>query len=265
MKFYSGFGDYSNSHEDVFLEKQKPYYLSHEEKPDSIVVCVHGYTASPYESRPVAEEIFRRGFDAVGPVVPAHTLADSKRAKKEMGRVKKEIWINAIEKEVALARKKYEHVYIYGQSMGGALSLIMAEKGLVEACAVTAPAIKLYWFSGLLWPLGWMNINVQDNSAEDRDYYNVSYDFTNIRSLFELLKLSRVARKNLSNITCPVFHCHSKKDDVITPKVAQMVEENVSGPVEVQWFNRSGHTMPLDVQGVEVSKAIGDFFLSLKD
>ncbi len=260
-EFYSGFEYGNKDGKSGILEKGGPFLFQHEQAPDTIVVCVHGYTATPYESKPVGEKVFELGMDAVGPLMVAHGIKNRKKAIESMNQVRWSDWVQCLQQEIAQARKHYDNVYIYGQSMGGALSLIMAEEGLVDAVALTAPAIKLPPYAMMLWVLGWIPITVPDNSAEKREFFNVSYDFNNLRSLLELFRMGRFARKNLHKITVPVLECHSEQDEIITPKVAKMIEKNVSGPVEVRWFNDSLHTMPLHVRGEEVSETIADFFV----
>ncbi len=263
LEFYSGFEYGENPPEDVFLEKGEPFYLKHDNKPETVIICLHGYTASPYEAKPIGEKCYELGFDAVGPVVPAHAIKDREKAMNLMNKVSRNDWIKAIELEVEEARKRYKNVFIYGQSMGGVISIIMAEKGLVDALALTAPAIKLPKYSMALWLLGWLKVNAKDNSAKNRQFFNVSYDFHNVHTMKELFLMGRYARANLEKISCPVLECHSEMDEIITPKVAHMMKTRVAGPIEIQWYNDSLHTMPLHIRGEDVSSNIAKFFANL--
>ena len=50
-------------------------------------------------------------------------------------------FLEGLRNDIKIARKKYEKVFLFGQSMGGALALILAGEGLVDAVATTAPGI----------------------------------------------------------------------------------------------------------------------------
>ena len=231
---------------------------------DTIVICLHGWTASPYEALPIARSVHEKGFAASVPCLPGHGIQSSTLAKKILPTIKYTDWITAVREEIEIARQSYKKVYIYGQSMGGALSLIMAEEHLVDACALTAPAIDLGWKSNFLVRVfGWTNIFEEKN--EKLPFYNESYPFRSVRSAQELRKLANLAKNKLSHVQCPVLECHSELDDTILPKVAHLIAQKVSGPVEIQWYNRSGHTMPLDVEGTTIIGEITHFFEKVRD
>ncbi|MCF2141552.1 MAG: alpha/beta fold hydrolase [Candidatus Lokiarchaeota archaeon] len=249
--------------ESVLLPYSKPL-LFPESTRNTLVICLHGWRASPYEAIPIAKAVQSKGFAASVPLLPGHGIKDLNFAKKIFSEVKYTDWIRAVKFEIEMARKSYDHVFIYGQSMGGALAMLMAEEQLVEACAVTAPAIKLVWQSRLfIRLLG--GFNIFDKDEEETSFFNEGYSFRSIRSARELRRLGDVVRKNLSQIQCPLLECHSELDDTILPSVAHLIERNVSGPVQIRWFNRSGHTMPLDVEKNAILEAIQSFFVEVNE
>lgn len=229
---------------------------------DAIVICLHGWTASPYEAIPIARSVNQVGFAAAVPCLPGHGIQSLSLARKIFPTIKYSDWLKAVRTEIQIARARYTKVYLYGQSMGGAISLVMAEENLVDAVAVTAPAIDLGRQSNLLTRLlGWTNLSQEKN--EHTAYFNESYPFRSVRSAQELRRLADLAKKNLSKIHCPVLECHSEQDDTILPHVAEIIRKSVSGDVEVHWFNQSGHTMPLDVEAPAVLETITKFFIKI--
>ncbi|MHA1721437.1 MAG: alpha/beta hydrolase [Promethearchaeota archaeon] len=231
-----------------------------ENKEKTIVICLHGWTASPYEAKPIGDAVFQSGLDAAGPLLPGHGFKDVKRAKKELSKIKYTDWINAVKHEIIQARKNYKRVFIYGQSMGGALALYAATENLVDACAVTAPAIKLPSYVNIIGPVfGFLNMFRKKKS--ENSFFNEEYPFESFKSANELRKLAKTVQKNLKKITCPVLICHSQKDSAIDPVVPDIIKENVKGTVEIAWFNNSDHSMTLDVQGKEIAKKISEFFI----
>lgn len=243
------------------FEGSNPFCFKSEKQSNSIVICIHGFGASPYEVRPVAQKIFENGIDAVGPLLPGHGIESKKDAKKAMNKSTLEDWLTTVRVVIEKARDHYENVYMYGQSMGGAINLLMASKGLIDACALTAPGLKLPRGAGIFHLLGRINFNVPH--IERGDYYNETYLFRNSRAIRHLLRLTIQTQKNLSKITCPVLVCHSHNDKTINPKVVTMIQNKVKGPVQVRWFDKSGHTLPLDKQKEEVAEEIAQFFLQL--
>ena len=262
MIYYSGFTPTSSIPSNILFPNAVPFWLKHntEESKKVIVICVHGHGATTYESRPIAEQIFNKGIDVVGMILPAHGIKDMKQAQKAMGKVKMHDWLNSIRDEIKKAREFYDHVFIYGQSMGGAISLVMAAENRVEACAVTSSAIILPKIAGIITFLfGWLNINVSVD-IENEEIFNEVYAFRNMKDTKQLVKLAKYTRKNLSKIRCPTLICHSHNDQLINPSVPLLIQNEVKDPVKINWYDESGHCMPLDVSGMQIGSDIADFF-----
>jgi pimeloyl-ACP methyl ester carboxylesterase len=50
------------------------------------------------------------------------------------------------------------------------------------------------------------------------------------------------------------------RDRTASPSGAKRLARELAGPVTVQMFPRSGHVLPLDVEGPAVSSAVVSFF-----
>jgi carboxylesterase len=245
------------------MDFARPFWLK-TEKSSAIVICLHGFGATTYESRPIGDALYQNGIDAAGFLFPAHGYKDNAMAKKAMANVKYSDWLQATREEIAQARKYYKQVFIYGQSMGGIIALIMAREGLVDAVAVTAPALKLPKGVGLgMHLLGWLNVNTKITA--NPPFFNECYDFTNLRSVKQLYLLAMEGRKNLEKITCRVFHAHSHNDDIIDPIVATWLYKSIGKNYRVEWYDQSGHTMPLDKETEHIKKDISQYFRNIID
>jgi len=265
MIYYSGFSPKEFIPNNLLFPNADPFWLKHhsDDSKKAVVICVHGHGATTYESLPIAKQIFNKGIDVVGMILPAHGIKDIKHAQKAMGKVIMHDWLNAIRTEIKKAREIYDHVFIYGQSMGGAISLVMASENLVEACAVTSPAIILPKIAGIItFLLGWLNINVSVN-LENEEIFNEVYAFRNMKDSKQLVKLAKYTRKNLFKIRCPTLVCHSHNDQIIDPSVPKLIQNTAKSIVEIKWYDKSSHCMPLDVSGKQIGSDIGDFFKKL--
>lgn len=259
MEFFSAFGNENELPTDLLLPHSRPVWLKGKTKK-AIVICLHGFIATVYEARPIAEALFLAGIDAACPLFPAHGLKDEKAAEKAMSEVKYEQWLECIRQEIAFARKQYEKVFIYGQSMGGIVALRMAEEGLVDACATTAPAIKLPTGVGFgVKILGWANLNV--HLTFNPKFFNEAYTFNNLRAVKQLQQMALLVRKDLQKIKCPLLSCHSPDDEAVSPKhVPKWLQAQIPHAL-IKWFS-GGHTMPLDVDAEKIKATIIEFFQS---
>ncbi len=259
----SAFDDKIGITNETLLQYSNSFWLknvSSKNKEKSIVICLHGWTATTYESKPIGDAIYQSGLDSAGPLLPGHGYKEEHVAKRKLSEIKFTDWISAVRHEIAEARKKYQRVFIYGQSMGGALALFAASEGIVDGCAVTAPAIKLPSYVNIIGPIfGFMNIFRKKKT--NPNFFNEEYSFESFKSANELRKLAKIVQNNLSKIKCPLLVCHSKNDSAIDPVVPEIIKENANGTVEISWFNDSEHSMTLDIQGKEIAKKITTFFL----
>jgi len=76
----------------------------------------------------------------------------------------------------------------------------------------------------------------------------------------ELYRYAGRIREQLSFVHCPALIIHSKKDQVIDAKAAIEIHEGIASKKKrLQWFERSGHEMLLDMEAEAVTRAIADF------
>lgn len=262
--YFSAFEPVPQKYKERFWEQGLPFYFKHnkENTTDTIIICLHGFTATPYEAAPIGRACFNLGMDAAGLLLKGHGFSNPIDQKKELIKMKKDNMLEAVRQEIKKARMRYKKVFIYGQSMGGAIAIGITGEGLVDACAVTAPALKLQrWAGTLSLLLHNFNIFIKRKPTEaEKHFFNLGYSFVNSKAGWEVQKLAYYGRKMLKNINCPVLEVHSHNDSSIDPIVASWVKNKVKGPVEIAWFDESDHTMPLDVKGKEVSETIAKFF-----
>jgi carboxylesterase len=256
--YYSAFEQVPTDFQELLFNKAVPYYRFHQPKSDAIALCLHGFTAVPYEVRFIADAIFEKGIDVAAPLLPFHGYKNITDQKNYFPRMKKEIMFDAVKLEIAKARQNYKNVFMYGQSMGGSITLCMAGMGLVDAISATSPAIRVRPFVRILaWLFSPFNINIKKGL---REFDSPGYDFNNARALVELLKIASFARDNLENIAIPTFICHSHNDKTINgPITVGWMQQKIKN-FKVEWFDESEHNIPLDVQKDQAASQIAEFF-----
>ncbi len=65
-------------------------------------------------------------------------------------------------------------------------------------------------------------------------------------SLFQLQRLSRNVRKNLSNITAPCLLLHAYDDDIAHRRNSELIYAKVKGPKTLIWLYNSYHMITID-------------------
>ena len=260
--YFSGFGPLPAEIESRLMVEARPQYsATSSPRNDAVVICVHGFTGVPYEVAPSVRALADLGIPAVAPLLPGHGYKHRDEQVQAFAKITKEGMLAAARQEIARAREQYTQVGMFGFSMGGAISLIMAAEGLLDACAVAAPALRLPTKAEVLIPLlGWANFALSAPHTEP--FYLPGYEFHHSRALQALWQLSRQARHRLSDIQCPVLGIHSHNDLTVPPVVLALMEQHIPGQIKTAWFDESGHVMLLDKSGLAVASSVAEFFRS---
>lgn len=257
--YFSGFDPLPPDIESQLIPDAKPQYFNAKQNVDALVICLHGFTGNPYEVSPAMSSLSDMGLPAVAPLLPGHGYRERHKQEQEFSKITLNGMLSAARQEIAKARERYSRVGMFGLSMGGAISLTMAAEGLLDACAVAAPALRLPLKAEILIPLlSWASFTLQAPLQEP--FYLPVYEFHHSKALRTLSQISGYARRKLSKIQCPVLAVHSHKDLMVPPIVLGIMQKNIPIEIETAWFDESGHSMLLDVSGPKVASTIAGFF-----
>jgi carboxylesterase len=227
---------------------------------ERIVVCIHGFTGTAYEAAPIAEACAQAGLDAVTILLPGHGYVDPETQRHQFARITAQGLLNAARLTLQRARDQYQQVGVFGISMGGAIALQMAAEQRVDACAVAAAALRLSAKAEILIPLlSWAKFYLP--SELQHDFYLPAYDFYHSRSLRALWQVSRQARANLSEITCPVYAAHSHYDTTIPPVVMEQMQREISSLKEAVWLDQSNHVLTRDKDSETIKQQVAEFMV----
>lgn len=260
IEYSSGFSTLSPELETLLMPEAKPLLLNPKSASDAAIVCLHGYSGTPYEVQPVAQAIAECGMTAIVPLLPKHGYRELQEQEQQFALITKSGLLGAARQEIDRARHQYRYVGAFGFSMGGAIALSMAAEGRLDACVVTAPALDLPRQANILIPLlSWASFTLE--APLEEPFHVPKYEFHHSRALRTLWQIARHARQNLQHIQCPVLGMHSHADPVIPPVVLGLMQTKIPRAIETVWFDDSGHSMQLDVSGGAVAQRASQFFL----
>jgi carboxylesterase len=221
------------------------------------VICVHGFTGSPYEVRYLAEQLARAGATVRGPLLPGHgTSLD------DLDRTSWEDWAAAVEREVDAMERRCRRVAVVGQSLGGLLALhVAARRPALAAVASLAAPLWLGGVSGRVarWitrpgghrlrdrirrlpKLGGSDVRDRRVRAE-----NPGYDAIPTRALGQLLDFMQIVDAELPQIAPPVLVVHARRDHTAPVACAARIAERARAR-RVRILPRSFHLIATDVE-----------------
>jgi carboxylesterase len=224
-------------------------------------LVLHGFTGSPVSMRPLAEALAEAGFAVELPRLPGHGTDPADLALTTW-----HDWLAEAERALATvqARTPDGRVVVVGLSMGGALTLALAEAHaeLAGIVAINAPAQGPEGLAAGVAAMLDGGTDVIDSiggDIADPDADECSYDATPLRPLATMLDAGAEVRDRLGAVRCPALVITSRQDHVVPPTDSDVIAAELGGPVERLWLEKSFHVAPLDYDRAEVERATVEF------
>jgi carboxylesterase len=227
--------------------------FAHDGGDVGVLLC-HGFTGSPQSMRPWADHLAAQGFTVRLPLLPGHGTR-----WQDANRTTFADWLGAVTDSLAELAGRCRSVVVAGLSMGGTLTLRLAElhPGTIAGIVVVNPSIlSLRKDVKYLLPLLKYVVGAQQGIASDIADPAASedgYDRTPLRAMDSLRRAWPVVRADLGSITMPVLLLHSRVDHVVEPEnSAALLAEIGSSDVTEVVLERSYHVATLDYDAPEI-------------
>lgn len=224
------------------------------------MVCLHGFTGSPYEMRYLGGALAEAGFTVAGPRLPGHGTS-----VEDLDATTWHAWVAAVDQALDAMARRCRRVAVVGQSLGGLLALHAAARR-PELAAVVSLAAPL-WLGGLAGSLaprliGRVRLLPKLGGSDVRDpaarAANPSYRQIPTRALGELLAFLPVADAALPQITAPVLVVHALHDHTAPVACAYRIAARARAR-RLRLLPRSYHLIAIDVERDLVAAEVIDF------
>ena len=148
-------------------------------------------------------------------------------------------------------------VVVAGLSMGGALTAALAEghPELAGIVLINTPAAVPTEMAAAVEEMIAGGMEVMDSiggDIADPDADEASYGETPLRPLLTMIMAGQDVRERLPEITQPTLIITSRQDHVVNPEDSDVLAEQISGPVERLWLEKSFHVATLDYDQAEL-------------
>lgn len=230
------------------------------------VLLFHGLTGSTFEMKKYAQHLHANGFDVFAYCLPGHG-----KDTCNIRCVSYDDWIEFAQEKFLFLKKKYKKVFLGGLCLGAVLALVLAQKHKLEVAGVISLSTTLFldgwtmpWYNFMMplglntliryyytfperEPYGIKNIKKRRSIQKIMGKNTIAMDNYPLSCVYELLKLSKLARKNMKEVISPILIIHSKEDDLTSVKSAKFVYNNISSNCK-QFFilDNSYHLMLYD-------------------
>jgi carboxylesterase len=243
---------------------RRSFCLHHKQITPKTVLLIHGWTACPYEMSQLGIYLHRRGHNVYGARLAGHgtNVVDFATATAAD-------WKRSARKGLAIAALLGRETVVIGESMGGALTAILARDypALTGRIILCAPCFRSKDFRAGLTRWKWVRslIPVQNFEVQypwQRDYWYTTIPTT---AVAELAKVAREARATAPRITSPTLIIQADNDQMVKAAAANAFYSGLSrlSPPQKELIRfGGGHhnlTVELNPRKDEVFAWIGNF------
>ncbi len=210
-------------------------------------VLLHGFTAAPKEMRPLGEYLAARNYTVRGVRYAGHGTSP-----QDLAHTTWRDWVASAERAVAELRGQCAQVWSIGLSLGGLISLHLAEQQLVDGVCAIAPAMfppdRRMTVARWLTPFRpYTRKDLADLQDPQALAEHADYELFPTHAVAELNALMRHTRRRLKRITAPLLLIFARHDRVVSldtldymwPRVASADKQHVI-------VERGGHIVTED-------------------
>ena len=233
------------------------------------VLCIHGFTGTPFEMRYLGERLNQRGWTVAGLMLPGHGTNPT-----DLERTTWRDWYGAVEATFDSLLRRCSVVAVVGQSLGGLLALELAIRRGQDVSALAALATPL-WLHGLGQVVGKLTESVpgltravpqlpklggSDVRDPDARRCNPGYSTMPTAGIAELSGFMRHVHAHLSAVRSPLLVVHGARDHTAPVACASTLASGVASKfVQTLILPRSYHLVSIDVEKDVVAEQTGQF------
>lgn len=191
------------------------------------ILAIHGFTGTTQSMHNLGRAFADAGFTVLGPRLTGHGISP-----EEMTQAEFKDWFQDVEEALDELRLHADKIFVTGLSMGGALTLYLAENyadilGIIPInAAIDMPEFRDFYQSQKA-----ENIEFVEGIGSDIKKPGVTelaYSKTPVKSMKELLDLMKEVRADLAEVKCPTLIFSSTIDHVVPPNNAEIIYNEIS-------------------------------------
>ncbi len=220
--------------------------FSFKNSSDVGVLVLQGFTGTTSSVIYLGECLAKAGFNVEGPRLSGHGTR-----WQDLNNVKYTDWIDDVENALEKLKERADKVFVAGLSMGGTLSLYLAEKhpdikGVIlinNAILFHDPRIPfLPILKYIVKSTPAIGSDIKDPSKKE-----IAYERTPTKGAVEMVKFVSITRDKLSEIVQPTLIFKSRGDHVVPLDNAEYTLNHISSrDKKIIWLENSYHVATMD-------------------
>ncbi len=207
--------DFSTDDNTVLRTENKPFICRPEKTVgDTSALLIHGFTGTPWEMIPVAEQLAEKGITSVAIRLPGHGTTPEDLAQRHF-----EEWVETVEKGHQFLKKESQQVVAVGLSTGGLVALAAHFSDNFDGLALLSPYLRvrhpLAPLAGIL--RYFIRYQHREITPEEKTHY---YTRRPMEGIHQINRLIKRVRGELTSVTAPVLVACAEGDQTVDPQSA---------------------------------------------
>ncbi|WP_174732871.1 alpha/beta hydrolase [Mesobacillus harenae] len=203
------------------LEGAEPFYFVGNKVG---ILISHGFTGSTQSMRPLGEAYAKAGYTVCGPRLKGHGTH-----YEEMEQTTYHDWVASIEEGYMWLKERCDTIFVTGLSMGGTLTLYMAETYPdIKAVIPINAAVEISDMASVATLEGIRFLDAIGSDIKRPEVKELAYEKTPVQSVKEILTLMEKVKGDLPKISCPALIFVSKEDHVVPPYNSKLIAEQIT-------------------------------------
>lgn len=205
-------------------------------------LLIHGFPGTPAEMRPLAALLNKSGWTVCAPLLPGFGAGADSLSKRKCGE-----WIQATQSAYEELQRDYRTVLLIGNSMGGALAVIVAATAPPAGMVLLAPFTRLtfrwdlLWHSVRRWPRSWLRgrgpmippeaarpavPNRHDRHGRRSNGCGIVRALkTSLGAVHQVRQIGRLAFDSAERVANPTLVLQGQRDWIVKPRDTQRLSQ----------------------------------------
>lgn len=233
------------------------------------VLLLHGFTGTPDHLRPQANYLNSLGFSVFAPLLAGHGTT-----KENLERTNWQSWYASAHEALLQLQQDYDSVFVAGLSLGGVLTLKLAEEFQGDLAGIACLATPLFlekWLRVVVpllarTPIKYFypyqkkaDVDIKDKTARKNLWH---IDEMPLSCIDSLMRLQKIVCRDLPKVVSPTLIIHSRYDSTAPYTSMNAIAGGISSKItETVTLENSYHLITMDFEKDLVSAKLGDFFM----
>ena len=211
-------------------------------------LIIHGFGGGPEETAFLETYLKTKELDTYSVLIYGHG-----GSKKDLKSSNCADWIASVESFISSLRQKYARIVLLGFSMGGLLSIYVANTPQIDKIVLVNTPI-FFWNMKII--LKDIAITIKNPRSEKLNYYMESITKTSLKSGIDFLHLLHKTKKKIEKVKKPTLIIQCKGDESVHYKSGRYIKNKMGDDATLRYYDGGCHQV--FIKSPEVRETVCD-------